>query len=176
LAFSAAVQKRRFLHEQDRCRSATEPALTSGFLLDRARFVVTPVGLDEVVNQFTDWGLSNGGDSLELGRQIVQRLRDVLRQAGRAAHLDACLDGPFAFGLEGAPTQRESVAGLTPWDATAAVRSQLRAAGLLHGLAEHGTLALRLPREESVEPEQMVEWLRSAWRQTDVVRLRLVRG
>jgi hypothetical protein len=123
---------------------------------------------------FTEWGLCNGGPSLEFGGQIVQRLRDVLRHDARAAQMEACLDGPFAFGLNGPPASGEGVAGLTPWDAGAAVRSQLRAGGALHGLAEHGTLALFLPAAEGASPEQLVEWLRSAWRQSDVVRLRLV--
>jgi hypothetical protein len=167
LALSAALQKRRFLRRH--C-----PAVTSGFVLDRARFVVAPVGLDAVVRLFTDWGLSNGGPSLELGRQVVQRLRDVVHHDGRAAQMDACLDGPFSFGLDGAPAAAEAVAGLTPWDAGAAVRSQLRAGGALHGLSEHGTLALFLPADESGGPEQLVEWLRIAWRQGEVVRLRVV--
>ena len=176
LALSAAVQKRRFLREKERARgNGSGVPLTSNFLLDRARFVVTPIGLDAVVGLFTEWGLCNGGESLELGRQIVQRLCDVLRQDARSAQMDACLDGPFAFGLDGSPAQSEAVAGLTPWDATASAQSQMRAADVLHGLAEHGTLALLVPRDEAIEPEALVEWLARAWRRTDVVRLRVVR-
>jgi hypothetical protein len=167
LALSAAVQKRQYLRRQS-------PALTSNFLLDRACFVVTPVGLDEVVNLFSQWGIANGGDSLELARQIVQRLREVLSEASRSAQMDACLDGPAAFGLEGPPISRDAVAGLTSWDATASVRSQLRAGDVLHGLAGHGTLALYSPRDCSAAPEQVVDWLWAAWKQTDVVRLRLL--
>jgi hypothetical protein len=176
LALSAAVQKRRFLHERERSRGGTGPVLTSGFLLDRARFVVTPVGLDEVVHRFTNWGMSNGAEALDLGKRIVLRLREVLRRDARAAQMDACLDGPASFGWNALPEGREAVAGLTPWDSAATVRSQLRAGGVLHGLAEQGTLALRVPGAEAVAPEQVVEWLRSAWRQTDVVRLRLLRS
>jgi hypothetical protein len=173
LALSAAVQKRKYLHDQERRRAAGVPALTSGFLLDRARFVVVPVGLDEVVNLFTTWGLSNGGDSLELGRRIVQRLLEVLEQSGRQAQMSSCLEGPWTFGLAGLPTSRDQVAGLTPWDSSSALRSQLRAGGVLHGLAQHGTLALHLPSDEPASAQQVVEMLRAAWRQTDVVRLRI---
>ncbi len=169
LALSAAVQKRQFLRHHS-------PELTSNFLLDRARFVVTPIGLDEVVHLYTEWGLSNGGPSLELGRQIVQRLRDVLRQDGRAAQMAECLDGPATFGLDGPPQRRDAVAGLTPWATPAAVRSQLRSAGALHALSEHGTLALFVPPDESVSAEELVDSLRHAWRQTDVVRLRMLTG
>jgi hypothetical protein len=168
LALSAAVQKRQYLRRQ-------APALTSNFLLDRARFVVTPVGLDEVVHLFSEWGLCNGGESLEFGKQIVRRLLDVLHKDGRSAQMDACLDGPTNFGLAGAPARREDVAGLTPWDAAAPVRSQVRAAGVLHGLAEQGTLALFVPRDGSVESAELIDCLRGAL-QTDVVRLHVLQA
>jgi hypothetical protein len=157
LALSAAVQKRDHLRRR-------VPELSRGFVLDRARLVVEPVGLDEVVRLYTDWGLANGGASLELGRRIVGRLLEVLRHDGRLVQMDACLDGPAAF----AATQRERVAGLTPWDEQASAISQLRAAGALHALAEGGTLALRRCEEPPAEV------LQTAWRRTEVVRLRLV--
>ena len=112
----------------------------------------------------------------------MQRLRDVLRQDGRNAHLDTCLDGTFGFHLaEANDTQEEwptveQTAGLTAWDATAALKNQWRSAGVLQGIAEHGTLALFLPEEQTPTPEQVAEWLHTVWQQTDVVRLRLVRG
>jgi hypothetical protein len=182
LALSAGVQKREYLRRLERSRprpSADGPALTSGFLLDRARLVVAPVGLDRVVASFVNKGLTAGGAALDLGRQIVQRLRDVLRQDGRTAHLDTCIDGPCRFQLtEAVPAgpSSEEVAGLTAWEPTAALKSQLRAAGALQGVAEHGTLALFLPEEQTLAPEQLADWLHTAWRQTEVVRLRLVRA
>lgn len=185
LALSAGVQKREYLRRLERGRpraSADAPALTSGFLLDRARLLVAPVGLDSLMRSFVKKGLSAGGAAVDFGRQIVQRLRDVLRQDGRNVHLDSCLDGPFHFHLADAAQLRdewpsaENVAGLTPWDATAALKGQLRSAGVLHGIAEHGTLALFLPEDETPSPEQVADWLQTAWQQTDVVRLRLVRG
>jgi hypothetical protein len=183
LALSAGVQKREYLRRLERGRSRPAgdgPALTSGFLLDRARLVVAPVGLDSVVHSFLKKGLSAGGAALDFGRQIIQRLRDVLRQDGRNAHLDTCLDGSFRFRLaEANDTQGEwptieETAGLTAWDARAALKSQWRSAGILQGVAEHGTLALFLP-DERTSPEQVAEWLHTIWQQTDVVRLRLVR-
>lgn len=184
LALSAGVQKREYLRRLERIRprpSADAPALTSGFLLDRACLLVAPVGLDRVVHSFVKKGLSAGGAALDFGRQIVQRLRDVLRQDGRNAHLDTCLDGPFDFHLaevgergEAWPAA-EDAAGLTAWDTTAACKSQLRSAGVIHGVAEHGTVALFLPEENTLSPEEVVEWLHTAWQQTDVLRLRLIR-
>jgi hypothetical protein len=185
LALSAGVQKREYLRRLERSRprpSADGPALTSGFLLDRACLLVAPVGLDRVVQSFVNKGLSAGGAALDFGRQIVQRLRDVLRQDGRNAHLDTCLDGPFGFHLGDAEETGdqwpavEDAAGLAAWDATASVKGQMRSAGVLHGIAEHGTLPLFLPDDEMPSPQRAVEWLHTAWQQTDVVRLRLARG
>lgn len=185
LALSAGVQKREYLRrlERSRSRPSTDaPALTSGFLLDRARLLVCPVGLDHVVHSFVQKGLSAGGAALDFGRQIGLRLRDVLRQDGRNVHLDTCIDGPFDFHLADAAQpfddrpSAESVAGMTAWDAKAALKGQLRSAGVLHGIAEHGTLALFLPEVEAPSLEQVVDWLQTAWQQTDVVRLRLLSG
>lgn len=179
LALSAGVQKREYLRRLERSRphpAADSPALTSGFLLDRARLLVAPVGLDHVVQSFVKKGLSAGGAALDFGRQILQRLRDVLRQDGRNAQLATCLDGPFHFHLGAAWPTAENAAGLTAWDATAPLKGQLRSAGILHGVAEHGTLALFLPENEMPSPEQVADLLRTVWQQTDVVRLRLMRA
>ena len=74
-------------------------------------------------------------------------------------------------------TRREpsAIAGLTPWDAAAPVKAQLRAAGALHAVAEGGTAALLLDGERPPAAEQVVEWLRLAWAQTDVGRVCFVR-
>lgn len=168
LALSAAVQKRDFLRQEARAE------VRRGFLLERARLVVVPVGLDEVARLYTDWGLANGGAALELGRRIVLRLREVLHQDGRRAQLETCLDGPFALTLGEAEPERANVAGLTPWDDTATPRSQLRAAAALHALAEHGTQALFPPTEEPWGDSEVAAWLEQAWRQTEVVRVRLM--
>ena len=175
-----------YLRRLERSRSRTDadgPALTSGFLLDRASLLVAPVGLDAVVHSFVNKGLSAGGAALDFGRQIVQRLRDVLRQDGRNAHLDTCVDGPFRFRLaetNSATTDEwpaiEEAAGLTAWDRAAALKSQLRSAGVLQGVAEHGTLALFVPEGQTPSPEEVSDWLQTAWRQSDVVCLRLVRS
>ena len=93
-----------------------------------------------------------------------------------AAHFDVdpgCV--LLTNGLDGPPTGREGVAGLTPWDPKATVRSQLRAGGALQGVSESGTLALLAPRDQPMDAEQLAAELRHAWRKTDVVRLRVVR-
>jgi len=186
LALSAGVQKREYLRRLERSRPKevepeTSATLSSGFLLDRARLLVAPVGLDYLVHSFANKGLSAGGAALDFARQIVQRLRDVLGQDGRTVHLDTCLDGPSQFCLTTLAERKEewplaeNIAGLTAWEPTAPLKGQLRSAGVLHGIAEHGNLALFLPDDATPSPEQVAEWLHSAWRQTEVVRLHLMR-
>jgi hypothetical protein len=172
LALSAAVQKRDFLRRHSR----NQPAFTRGFLLERARLVVAPVGLEAAVRTLLGRGLCADSSALDLARQIVQRLRDVLRQDGRAVLLETCLDTPEGFVMEGEETPRpDEMAGLTAWDGMAPAKNQLRAAGTLHAIAETGTAAVLLADGELPPPERLVEWLREAWRRTDVVRLRFVR-
>jgi hypothetical protein len=178
LALSAGVQKREYLRRSDRARAdrpPDAPAVTSGFLLDRARLVVAPVGLDAVAATFTGKGLRAGGEALDFGKRVVQQLREVLRQDGMPARLGTCLDGPTEFGRTGSfPDNAAEVAGLTGWDAAAPVKEQGRAAGPLHALAEGGTLALFPPEDRPATAELVAEWLRSLWKQTDVVRVRLI--
>ncbi|MFO0926623.1 MAG: ATP cone domain-containing protein [Gemmataceae bacterium] len=177
LGLSVAVQKRDHVRRVDRRRAAggdAAPGVTSGFLLDRARFVAVPLGLDETVRLMTGWGLANGGPSLELGRQIVRRLREVLDQEGRLAQMDVCLDAPAAATLAAdvLPT-RETAAGLTPWDDRASLTSQVRAAGALHAIAEGGTVTL-FP-EPTCTAANLADAVARAWRSTEVVRLVVAR-
>ena len=179
LALSAGVQKREFLRRQERGRphdASAAPPVTNGFLLDRARLVVAPVGLDEVVRRFTGGGLCSGKDSLDFGKQVVQTLRDVLRQDGGRSRLAACLDGPDRFRFGGGWPAAGQVAGLTAWDAAAVPKVQLRAAGALHALAEGGTAALLLAEGPRPSAETVADYLRTAWKQPDVNRIRLARG
>jgi hypothetical protein len=164
LALSAAKQKRDFLrrHRQGR------PALTGGFLLERARLNVVPLGLDAATRTVTGEGLCAGGTAAEYARQVVQRLRDVLREDGRASLLDTCLDAWPA----GATTEPS---GLTPWDTTAAAKNQLRAAGPLHAVAEAGTVTVLDAEGRPSTAAAVVDLLRYAGQQTDVVRVRFAR-
>lgn len=188
LALSAAVQKREFLrrHSEDR------PDMTRGFLLSRARLVAAPVGLESVARAFTGRGLCAGKPAVDFARQVVQQLRDVLRQDGRLCLMETCLDAPpLRFGMEmldaataagqGKPTAEgqtslsDQAAGLTAWDTQAEVKGQLRSAGMLHAVAEMGTATVFLPEEPAATAEQLAEWLRWAWEQTEGGRLRFLR-
>lgn len=162
LALSAATQKREFLRRH-------RPETARGFLLERARLVAAPVGLEEVTRTFTGRGLCEGKPAVDFARQVVQRLRDVLRQDGRACLMETGLDATsLSFepgeGLDSAPR------GV----ARADWKGQLRAAGALHAVAEMGTAGVYLA--EDTTAEQLAEGLRWAWQQTDVVRVRFMRA
>ena len=62
--------------------------------LDRARLVVVPVGLEAVVRSLAGNGICASNPALELAEQILSSLWANLRQAGNAASLDVCVDGP----------------------------------------------------------------------------------
>lgn len=171
LALSAAVRKREFL----RSRGHARPALGRGFLLDRARLAVAPIGLEALTQQLFGTGLCEGGRGLEFARRLIERLRGVLRQDGPACQLEACVDGPAGCRLdEGAAPH--APAGLTSWDLVATPENQLRAAGPLHGVAEGGTAAVLLPADVPPAADALVAWLRAAWERTEVVRLQFVRA
>src|SRR5262249_26460170 len=89
MALSAGVQKRDFLRRNTEGRAE----LTRGFLLERARLVVVPIGLESVVRTLVGEGL--GGRGLDLGRRIVERLAEVLERDGTACRLPARLDSPL---------------------------------------------------------------------------------
>lgn len=171
LALSAGVQKRNFLRRADRPWPA--------FLLDRARLVVAPVGLEAVTRRLTGMGIGAGGAGLDFARRVVQRLADVLAVDGRACQLDACLDAPslptpFALraSVDDLPAEDE-VAGVTPWDARTPARQQLKSGGTLQS---GGTVAILVPDDSAPSLDELANVLRTAWRQGDVGRLCFLRA
>jgi len=167
LALSAGMQKREFLRRH---------AQTRGFLPERARLLVSPVGLDAAVQTLLGRGLCSDEDALELGRAILRRLREVLREEGRASALETCVDAPATHTLDRGPLSSATLAaGPTCWDTVAPVTTQLHAAGELHAAAEAGTAVVFLPAEPPTA-EEVGGWLRCAWKETDVVRVRLAQA
>ncbi len=180
MAVSAGVQKRTFL------RRRPGSSLSRGFLLDRARLVMVPVGLEGAVRTLTGHGICSSNPALELARQILSSLWANLRQAGHAASLDVCVDGPswtalapaagFALSGEGSWLPgADQVAGLTCWEAAAAATAQIQKAGPLHAAAGTGTAAVLLPQDNPPSPEELVDLLHFAWKRTEVARLRFLR-
>lgn len=191
LALSAATQKRNFLRRH-RCG---RPNVNRGFILDRARLVVVPVGLDHAVRTLLGQGFCTAGPARQFAQQAVSYLHTVLYQEGRNNLLDTCVDSPLGYWLppaeqgqqglleNGSPlpitdSRRppgEQVAGLTAWDPHATAKDQLLSAGSLHALTGMGTVALLLAEDRTLSAEELVHLLRYAWEQTEVVRIRLVR-
>jgi hypothetical protein len=188
LALSAAAQKRDFL----RRHRSVWPEVNRGFLLERARLVVVPVGVDHAIRMLIGQGFATAGPARGFAQQVVSTLRSVLEQEGQSSLLDACIDSsidyrlsPTGQGGEGPATAAsfgprprplvQEIAGLTPWDSQTSPKDQLQAAGPLHALAGTGTLALLVTEERAVSAEALVQLLHYAWQQTEVVRIRLVR-
>ncbi len=157
LALSAGTQKREFL----RRHSPGGPQLTRGFLLGRARLILTPLGLAETVRQLTGQGLNEGGSALDFARRILQELRTVLDRDGRACQLATGVEVPASIPLDGP---------VVP------AKAQLRTAGTLHAATEQGTVTLLLAHGPAPGTEPVAGWLRMAWQQSEIVRLRLVRS
>jgi hypothetical protein len=154
MAVRAGAQKRQYLRRQ-------AAGLTRGFLLDRARLVVTPIGLDAAVRALLQESPARSPRSLELARKITQLLVDQLRRESRAANLDIVLDSALEIEPGGE--------GLSCADA-AALPAQLHAAGALHRIAGRGTAVA--PGAETMSAEQRHEMLYDAWRRGEIARLR----
>src|SRR5207253_1871143 len=90
MAISAAVQKRQFL------RRHVGAELGREFLLDRARLVVVPVGLEAAVRALSGHGACAGGPALDLAQQIVASLAANLRSESQRANIESCVDAAFA--------------------------------------------------------------------------------
>jgi hypothetical protein len=191
LALSAATQKRDFLRRHSYGRSNVH----RGFILDRARLVVVPVGLDHATHKLLGHGFCVAGLARQFAQQVVSCLRNVLQQDGRNTLLDTCVDSSLGYRWTPSPQAveqppdagsgwpisdgrrptAEHVAGLTPWDPQATGKDQLQSSSALHGLAGMGTVALQVAEDRRLSTEELVQLLRYAWEQTEVVRIRLVR-
>jgi hypothetical protein len=159
LALSAAVQKRDFL----RRHSANRPALTRGFLLDRARLIVTPVGVGTVMARW--------GGMAEFGREVLQRLHTALRQDGLACRLETAV-GYLPPGGVAADLEPEPLGPVASGRAAlAAAKQQLRARDARHGGVELGSVTVSLSVDSPPTPEELAGLLRYVWQQTEVVRL-----
>jgi hypothetical protein len=157
LAVSAGVQKRHYLRETLQEENADHSFLQRGFVLDRARLMVTPLGLDGSVRTLTGSGLYEGKGGLELARRILQELSTALAEESRQRHVDCVLD---------------ATEGLLGGEASAVARQQLTVAGRLHAVTGAGTAVAALGEDERLCVDQVVRLLEHAWRQTDIARLR----
>ena len=147
MAVRAGIQKRNFL----RRRGGDRPELARGFLLERARLVVVPAGLNQVVEDLLGHGMAGSRLSLDLGLHRVLTSQQTLQRESVAANLEIALDGP---------------AGEFPGFSGPLDSKQLHAAGLVHAIAGFGTVPL-----SEVSAEKRLALLSQAWKKTEVVRL-----
>jgi hypothetical protein len=151
MAVRAGIQKRNFL----RTRCGDHPELARGFLLERARLVVVPTGLDQVVQKLLNQSMAGSNLSLDLGRRIVEVLQRTLQTEGLAANLEIALDGS---------------AGQFP-GLDAPVDSQhLHAAGVLHGIAGFGLVLCPV-----VTGEELLAMLPYGLRKTELARMEVIK-
>ncbi len=162
LALSAGVQKRDFLRRQ----SEANPELARGFLLDRAQLLVAPLGLHAAVALLIGRQTHQDEEALHLARQIVERLREVVNEDASSRHLEVSLAGG-AMVPEISSSVEESVSSLPD------LRTQLRVATALHESADLGSACLVIAPGSKPRPEQVIEWLQSAWKRGVICCLRL---
>jgi hypothetical protein len=161
LALSAGVQKRDFLRKH----GTDKEYLARSFLLDRARLLLGPVGLDSVITTLLGCSLADSSAGLDFARRIVERLLDVVSEDARTRHLAVCLDGRYLTGtsLDLSPGQVSNL------------RDQVRVAAALHAAADLGATNLFVPKDDSWASDELVESLRWLWKRSNVSGVRLSR-
>lgn len=177
LALSAGAQKREYLRRWHRGMLTTGFDLARGFVLDRAIVMVVPIGLDHLIQTMVGQSMTHGGQALEQARKIVQRIRDVSREGPRNSSPEALVDGPGSGQFEevSVPPSAPAIAGLTPWDPSAVLANQVRAASVLHGAVEAGTLIEPIGDDGHGQPQEHLAALQHIWEKTEIVRLRFLR-
>jgi hypothetical protein len=174
LALSAGLQRREFLRRQGKTRTA----LTSGFLLERARLAVVPVGIETVARRVLGESPCTSGNALAFAKSVVQRLKESLREDGRAYLLDCCIDSCFEDRFEVAfanPSRLDALGGLTFCDETITPRGQIEAAGALHGSAEAGTAVVLNSPGRPLMAEEIVDLLHYGWRHSEALRIQFAK-
>jgi hypothetical protein len=176
LARSAGLRQRELL----RLRASQHLELRQGFLLERARLVLTPIGLEAAACKLSENDHA-GRTRSEIARALVQCLHDTAERECERDGLEAVVDSPSLFDLS---AQQESVdmsdlssvsvAGLTCWDAKAPPLLQLREAGSWHKMTGAGTAALLLSGQH-LSPAVVRERICDAWWRSEVRRMRIVR-
>lgn len=89
MAISAGVQKRAYLSRA--ASSGGLRRLAQGFLLFRARLLITPIGLDKVVSE-TLGMVSNSRAATDLELRVLKTVEQSAMHHGRARNLEAVLE------------------------------------------------------------------------------------
>jgi hypothetical protein len=126
MGVAAGVQRRHHLRRQ--------PALQTGFVTERAPWLVSPIGLDATVQMPLGVGMTANAAALDFAVKIVATLKTSLEQEASRAHLEVAMEG--TADETGLPW------GLTPWAAGTTLEHQVEAASALHRVAASGTASL----------------------------------
>lgn len=179
IGLSAAVQKRNHL----RALKEKNSLLAQGFLLEKARIVLVPIGLDAAARDLVGQGCcAPSSAGLTFVCRVLEALRRTAQEDGRALLLDATVDSPLTDDLfppiwQGAGNvSGEQCAGITAWDDDASLQRQIDVCGSMHDVARAGTAIVRLNRDSDHSPDELLRALRYAWEKTDVMAVRLVPG
>ena len=161
LSISAARQKREFLRRNSKYRQV----LSRGFSLERARLVVVPDGLSEVVRLVTGRDIFSAGEGSDFARAVLGRMREILTVEGQSCVLETCV-----VPLTGPPGSQSGDSG---GEEFIAARSLLRFAGLIQSAAGAGTFEPRSDGPFTAGATELMGYLRYAWEHTELVRIKL---
>jgi hypothetical protein len=153
------VQKRDFLRRHGRAGRPT-------FVIDRAHLGLYLLGLPELLHSLFGGDVWTNDVALQFTQQLARQVHETLSQEAQTVHLHGLLDDP----------PREPPGHLaSPETLALDWRTRLRIAGRLHTAFGRGTLWLPLTEASPLEPEELIDLLYFAWRQTSVSRIRLAR-
>lgn len=147
MAVTAGVQKRKYL------RQHADP-LRRGFLLDRSRLVLVPLGLRAVVQNLLGGDLPASRFTQDLGRTILRQLQETAQTESRQAHLEILLALPL-------DRQADPEGDL----------GFLETYGELQNLAGEGPFNLQIPCEAKLSQETFFKILDFAAHKTGLMRL-----
>lgn len=160
----AAVQRRNYF----RRRCSDDNRLVRGFLLDRARLLVFPVGLDAIVHRLLGQGMSQSKLSFDLGKQIVEILWATLSVESRSAHLDIAFDSPInSEDFRGASA--ENIAGLRCGPYPASWRHRLQVEMSLQVSNRPGTITMC--RDSVPAADELADLLQAALKKNTLASL-----
>jgi hypothetical protein len=122
-------------------RGAGVPEWREGFLLERSRFVLVPIGLEAAVRQLCD---ERGLDERTLIERTEELLTTMQGELSQTSGLPmGIIDGwPGDFLQTDGQTAGQEIRGLTGWDPRANVLEQLRLSEALQRQTQTGTAAL----------------------------------
>jgi hypothetical protein len=179
LALSAATQKRTYL----RSLKEKSPFLAQGFFLEKARVVLTPIGLDQAVADLTgDDCCSRSPEPLSFGCQILEKIRTTAQSDGRALLMDVVVDSPLTDGqfrsnilLPSEANWNKYPAGVTVCDSDTPLERQISVCSALHAAAKGGTALIPIDRLADDSDDHLIAALRYAWEKTELLAMRLIR-